>query len=370
MATFTEIEKNISKIFVKILNNDLLLSLTLALILIIVGVTLGYENTHKMPITRHKSFLYTLEPHNKLSFMSNWDGPIYIHIAKFGYNKVNFTNFFPLYPIVVSIFNKVISSSLYSALLAAWLSLIGAIFYYIKIIKYFFKVENNTEVMRAALLFIIFPSAVFFLATFTESLFALVSLAGIYYAFQNRYILAGLFGLLATATRPNGVFVVLLIGMILLENRRSFLKVFISMAIGSLGSLSYMTYLYFRYGNPFEFIVTQEKVHGWFQHTLVSQAHNFSPLNIIFFIPVLLSVFYWWKTRKSFSIYSILFLSIPVLGGQFGGFVRYTLMAFPVFLMFYDYLKDKVLLYTLTIMLMSIGWTYLLLQYAGGYIGG
>ena len=61
---------------------------------------------------------------------------------------------------------------------------------------------------------------------------------------------------------------------------------------------------------------------------------------------------------------------IPLLGGQFGGFVRYTLMDFPVFFMFYDYLRKKSLAYPVFISLIAIGWTYILLQYTGGYLGG
>jgi hypothetical protein len=83
-----------------------------------------------------------------------------------------------------------------------------------------------------------------------------------------------------------------------------------------------------------------------------------------------LAVIYWWNRKRSFSIYSGLFLLIPFAGGQFGGFARYCLMVFPVQFMLYDYLKDKRVLYPLVIAGFAVGWTYFLLQYAGGYIGG
>ena len=369
MFKFTKLEEKLKTLFRIILSHEFLLAISLTVLLIIVGVILGYENLQKVPATHVLSRLYRQEPNNKLSFMSNWDGPFYIKIAVNGYNKMSLTNFFPLYPLLISFLHKFISSPLYSALLVAWLSLIGVIYYYIKIVKHFFKTESNSEALKAVLLFIVFPSAVFFLATFTESLFAFVSLAAIYYAMKNRYILSGLLGMLATATRPNGVFIVLLTGIILFENKKSLTKIFTNLFLGSLGILSYMFYLYLRYSNPLTFILTQEK-HGWLQHLFITQARNFTPLNLIFIIPVIISIFYWWNRKRSFAIYSALFILIPLLGGQFGGFVRYTLMTFPVFLMLYDYLRNKADLYYVTLLLLGIGWTFILLQYTGGYIGG
>lgn len=369
MFKISNLEKKLKIIFLRILAHEFLLSISLALILIIVGVTLGYENLQKVPITHIKSLLYKSELKNELSFMSNWDGPYYIKIAVSGYSKISLTNFFPLYPLLISIVHKVISSPLYSALSVAWISFIGVIYYYIKVVKYFFKIEDHSEAFKAVLLFVVFPSAVFFLATFTESLFALVALAAVYYAMKNRYIVSGLLGMLATATRPNGVFIVFFTAMLLFENKIELKKIFVNMLIGSLGIISYMGYLYYRYGNPLTFVLTQEK-HGWLQHFFISQANNFTPLNIISILPVIISIFYWWNRKRSFSLYSITFILIPILGGQFGGFIRYILMAFPVFFMLYDYLWQKAELYYVTLLVLAIGWTFILLQYTGGYIGG
>lgn len=369
MIKFTTIEKKLYSTFQKILNNELLLSISLALLLIVIGVILGYENLQKVPTSHVLSNLYRLEPKNKLSFLSNWDGPIYIRIALHGYNKLSLTNFFPFYPLLISLVHLIVNSPLYSALTVAWLSFVGVIYYYIKIVKLFFKTNDNSEALKAVLLFILFPSAVFFLGTLTESLFAFIALAAIYYAMKNNYLLSGALGMLATATRPNGLFVVLLCGLILLENKKAITKVLTTLVIGSLGIISYMIYLYIKYSNPLSFIETQKK-HGWLKHLFITQASNFTPLNLIFMVPVIIAIIYWWNRKRSFSFYSILFILIPLIGGQFGGFVRYTLMAFPVFLMMYDYLRQKTELYSITLALSVIGWTFILLQYAGGYIGG
>jgi hypothetical protein len=63
-------------------------------------------------------------------------------------------------------------------------------------------------------------------------------------------------------------------------------------------------------------------------------------------------------------------LCIPLLGGQFGGFNRYVLMAFPVQFMLYDHFRSSKNMYPVILAATSVLWCYFLLQYAGGYIGG
>ena len=115
---------------------------------------------------------YTQEPTNPLSFMSNWDGPDYLPIAKSGYTAFDQSNFYPLYPLLIDLVHFVISSPLVSALLLSWFCFAGAIYFYLKIIKLIFNVADNEEALRGLLFFILFPTAVFFLATYTEALFA------------------------------------------------------------------------------------------------------------------------------------------------------------------------------------------------------
>lgn len=141
--------------------------------------------------------------------------------------------------------------------------------------------------------------------------------------------------------------------------------------VGSLGLIAYMAYLFNKFNHPLAFITAQES-HGWVQihqgyiHNLES---TFSILNIFFVALLVLSVIYWWSRRKSFAIYSLAFLLIPIAGGQFGGFNRYTLMAFPIQFMLYEKLRNKPLAYALVLSVFSVLWTYTLLQYAGGYTG-
>ena len=58
---------------------------------------------------------------------------------------------------------------------------------------------------RSALYLAIFPTAFFFLAAYTESLFLLLTLAAFLLAHERRWWLAGVMGLLASLTRLQGI---------------------------------------------------------------------------------------------------------------------------------------------------------------------
>lgn len=353
-----------------LLKRDFLVALIVAILVILAALSLGWYNNKVVPVSGSPVAHYLKEPNNPLRFMSDWDGPDYLKISHTGYTDVDSTNFFPLYPILVHIVNQIISSTLYSALLVSWVSLVGAIYFFIKITKQLYNVPTN-ETIRAVRLFVLFPTGVFLLATYTESLFAFLALAAIYYTFTKRYLLSVIFTIFATATHVTGMFLILLLALILIEQKEKIQKVVVFVVLGSLGLITYSAYLFNKFGRPLAFI-TAQKSHGWVQiHK--GYIHNiettFNTLNIFFIILIIISTIYWWKKRKSFSIYSFSFLLIPLLGGQFGGFDRYVLMAFPIQFMLYEELRKKPLSYAIMLSLFSIFWAYTVMQYAGGYTG-
>jgi Gpi18-like mannosyltransferase len=302
--------------------------------------------------------------------MSDWDGPLYLDIAHRGYTNKIEANFFPLYPLTVRFVHTFIDSLVDSGLLVAWACLVGAIYFYLKIIKQLYGIKDTMEAVRGALFFILFPTGIFLIATYTESLFAFLALGAIYFALRKKYIPAGLFAMLSTATHVDGIFVVLLIGMLLAEKQVRAIKIAASMAIGILGLVSYMIWQKIKYNNPLEFIIAQ-KNHSWLNFDATHLATVFGSFNGLFILLLLVSVVYWWPRRKSFSIYSLLYASIVFISGRdLGGIGRYTLVAFPLQFMLYDYFRNKKVGYPLIIALSAILWTFFTLRYAGGYTGG
>jgi Gpi18-like mannosyltransferase len=347
-----------------ILRHELILAALLAIAVIIIGSVMGIEN-NKIITGNAKELVRSTT--NSLSFLSNWDGVRYISISQHGYNDKFLTGWFPLYPGLIFLLNKVIGSALMSALLISWVCLAGAIYYYAKIIKLYFKVNDNLDALKATLFFVLFPSGVYLLAAYTESLFALLSLAAIYYALKKKYIRTALLSMLATATHINGMFILLFVVLILIEEKERIRNVIITLVVGSLGLISYMTYLLIAYHNPFEFVEAQRN-HHWLRGSIISQIGNFGWIDYSLAIVILLTVIYWWNRRKSFAIYSALYLLIPLIGGQFGGYPRYALMAFPLQFMIIDWARKKEFAYTVLLIISGLAWTYLLLQYAAGYV--
>lgn len=351
-------------------SNTLLVAVILATAIIAVGVGLGWENNKIVPVNPAKSAHYTLEPSNHLSFMSNWDGPIYLDIAHRGYTNKIEANFFPLYPLTVRFVHMFIKSLLDSALLVSWICFAGATYFYLKIIKELYSLKDTLEAVRGTLFFILFPTSVFLIATYTEGLFAFLALGAIYYALCKKYIPAGLFAMFATATHVDGIFVVLFIGLLLAEKRLQPIKIIASMAMGLLGLASYMVWQEIKFNNPLEFI-TAQKNHSWLNFSPAHLSTTLTSFNGLFVLVLLVSAAYWWPKRKSFSIYSLLYASIVFIGGKdLGGIGRYSLVAFPLQFMLYDYFRNKKIGYPLVIALSAILWTFFTLRYAGGYTGG
>lgn len=250
----------------------------------------------------------------------------------------------------------------------SWAFFVGAIYFYLKILKRLYGIQDNLEALRGTLFFVLFPTAVFLIAVYTESLFAFLALGALYYALQKKWLPAALFTLFVTAAHANGIFVLVLVALVLLEQRERLSRIVAGMIIGVLGLLSYMTYLQLHFHNALAFVDSQ-KTNGWLHYGLDHLLASVASRSGVFLVLVIVSVIYWWKRRKSFAIYSLLYACIVLLGGL-GAYGRYALMAFPVQFMLYEYFRDKKLAFPVVLSLMSIFWAYFMLQYAGGYAGG
>ncbi|MHB1865653.1 MAG: mannosyltransferase family protein [Candidatus Saccharimonadales bacterium] len=165
--------------------NTLLTAILLALCLIVFGVGLGWYNNKVVARTTTPIALYKEEPSNPLSFMANWDSVDYINLSKSGYQAANSANFYPLYPLLIHYVTKVLRSPLDSGIFISWICLVGAIYYYLRILKTFFKVEDNISAIKGLVFFVLFPTSVFFLSAYASSLLVFTGLACIYYALSE-----------------------------------------------------------------------------------------------------------------------------------------------------------------------------------------
>ena len=336
---------------------DALLSLCLAIIVIGIVLLIGWDNNKLIPpfpIAR-----YHYHSSNPLKFLSNWDGPNYLHIAIHGYTSKFYASYFPLYPLLIKGLSYIIRSYLMSALLIAWAAFYGTIYFFIKVLRSIGGISSNENGLKAASILVLFPTAVFFVATYTEPLLGVLTLLSMYLVIKRKCLWLPLLMMLATLTHITGVFVVVLICLLLYEQKAKITQWLATMTGGLLGLLAFMAYLKYRFNSYYTFIYSQTHVHGWLSHGYLNLIDKVTLLNIVMIgLIIATAIYYWRQNRKSFAVYALLFLLIPIAGKQYGGFNRYVLMAFPIDFMLVDFFKKNRSAYPYVLALMAVFWTY------------
>jgi hypothetical protein len=182
-----------------------------------------------------------------LGVWQRFDALWYIRIATQGYAAHDgSTVYFPLYPALIRLLGKVLMDNyLIAALIISNLAYIGALYCLHRLTEAQF---GRASARRSAVYLAIFPTAFFFLAPYTESLFLLLTLAAFLCAYRQRWWLAGALGFLSSLTRLQGVVLIAPLLYIYLRDRgfrvsRLDLKIVGPMII-PLGALLYMGYQY------------------------------------------------------------------------------------------------------------------------------
>ncbi len=362
-------ENKINTIVNWISKRQVLVAAFLAAGFIILTLGLGHISNQTIP-GNVASARYNAEPGTHLDFMAEWDGIHYLHIAKHGYTDNSLVAFFPLYPLAIRLVMFLVSSPLISGLVVSWLALFGSLIFYLKILKEYFDNDKVTSVM-GALLFLFFPTGVFLAATYSEGLFTLLALGALYFALKNRYILAGILTGLATATRPDGVFIILLVAAVLYEAKAKLWQILVAAGSGMVGLIGYVTYLGIKLHKPFAFISAQKHHLKWAVGSFIQPMINsLSPIALVLFILAIISTVYWYSRRKSFALYSLLFVLLPIVTTNFAGYPRYMLINFPLQIMLLNKFKRSTLAYSLVLVLSAILWGYFTMHYVAGYTGG
>jgi hypothetical protein len=317
--------------------------------------------------TPHPSFLHSLLPawQNPYSH-GGWDTQWYINIAQRGYawsgpNGTKPTAFFPLFPLLIHggivLTNK---SALLVSLTIANLSFLGALVYLWKLTSWEF---NSARASRTVLYIATFPTALFFFAGYTESLFLFLTVASFFHMRRKQWILAGLFAGLAAGTRVTGVLLILpfLYEYARWHNfsvRRALSPELLGLALAPVGLLAFMWYLSRTVGDALAFshgqaawqkIFTLELWSGYVEtarQLLVVQptasfdeAHNLIEGSVAVGF-LILTVLAARRLPAAYTLYTVGFwlvtLSSPAMAGgypvPFISMSRYVLSLFPVFM--------------------------------------
>ena len=208
----------------------------------------------------------------------HYDAVAYVNIAHHGYTYVPDTAFFPFWPLLEHLGGLLLGGFFPNSYYFAGLLLSNICFYFALVLLYKLLAEDfEASIARRSLFFLAFyPYALFFFAGYTESLFLLLTLALFLVLRRGKafdWWLAGLFGLLASATRSTGIilaipFLVVYIQRFWTPAQRGShswgekINALLPIALIPLGLVAYMILLYITKGNPLIFI-TQEASFGW-----------------------------------------------------------------------------------------------------------
>lgn len=292
-----------------------------------------------------------------------WDAMYYTSIAEYGYTfsteVFSSAAFFPLYPMLIKLVSFLTGNADSAALIVSNAALLGALI----AIHALASLDHGYERAgrRAALYLILYPSAFFMSAAYTESLFLLTTIGAVYFARTQRWTLAIVLGMFAAVTRMVGG---LVWGVILLEwaashgftltqlHRREAWQalgrglrqqgwvVAASLAIPlMLGS--FMLYQYNTFGS---FTAFSEALYPWrgeivfnrfiieFVAVVTGETRLFhlvlGSIALIFVIPFIPLAF---RLRGSYGWYILLAAAVPLLGGLYS-YIRYVGGIFPVFI--------------------------------------
>lgn len=310
---------------------------------------------------------------------ANFDGVHYITIAKSGYSAQFTQAFFPIYPILLSIFSSVVRDStiFIIAQLFSFVCLAISIFLFRKLLLLDYQKD---VVSKSILALLVYPTSFYFAAVYTESFFFMLMIASFYFARQKKWWYSAFCAALASATRVTGIF---LLPALLIEwwiTYRQNIKAsssiwkkvrgIVSLIIKSpityiapLGLIFYMMYLQIKFADALYFFHAQSAFGASRQTSLVlppqviyryikillsvplfesSWVTAFSEIFSFIFAFYFLIVAYFKKVRLSYIFISFCTLLLPSLTGTFTSIPRYALLCFPIFIVLAQ-IKSKAL---------------------------
>lgn len=291
---------------------------------------------------------------SSLIIWKRWDTILYLNLAQNGYLgalRINpaSTTCLPLYPWLIRLANYIFKDYLFSGLFISNICFAIALIYLYKLLKMDFP---SSTTWRTIFYFLIFPTAFFLHAAYTESLLMMCIILTVYFARKSNWFMAGIFGMFAALTRISGVvlFPTLLITYLIpIKFRVDKIKKDILWTFLPLASFVFFHLMnYYLFGNFFQYWISMKKYYWeWptFPWTAIVRAFDrFSLLPPADWVVEGGFTIFFWFTSLILLIISI--RKIPLFYNVFGwlsfllitftrtgtSIPRYALTFFPIFI--------------------------------------
>lgn len=292
-------------------------------------------------------------PTGILSVWTRWDAEQYVAIARDGYQATAAQRFslvfYPLFPWLTKFVALAVRDYPASAILVSTFASIAAGLLLWRLVRLDFSDHIADNAVRFVF---IFPTSYFLHIGYTESLFLALVTGSLLMARREKWWLAGVLGALACLTRANGVVLIPALAVEAVQQYRAIRKWswgWLWIAFVALGVGGYMLLNFYVTGDPFKFLVFQREnwhkslawpwvgISGKFQtFSLQSPRVHMEAIQEIFFVVLGLVATIWSiaKLRAAYGVWMagnwLLFVSTSLILSV----PRYTLVMFPLFIMF------------------------------------
>lgn len=301
-----------------------------------------------------------------LDLWRRWDSFYILHIAENGYTQVpiGVTPYptLPLYPYAIRALTGFTQNNLLSGVIITNIAFCLALIFLWKLLC----LHYDSSIARKSLIcLMLFPTSFVFSMIYTESLFFFLAVSGFYFAYKNRWMIAGICGSLACMTRIIGVILVITYLVIYLEQTGFNFKK-IKPNIFWLGLIPFgflgASLIQYQYSHEhFSFIKSSDFWGRSITWPWISVINNIKlsrefwqngifpemgVIRIIFLIIVVLALILGLKRLKpSYAAYLCLGLLVPLSSQNLLSFPRFIIICFPLFVIFAIMSKNKYFFY-------------------------
>ncbi len=305
-----------------------------------------------------------------LSLWAKWDSQWYVQIARDGYwfQPLRQSNvaFFPLYPLAMRLLAPLAGDNLVLAgFLVSNVAFLAALTLLYRLAE--LELADREAARRTIFYLAFFPTAFFFSAVYTESLFLMLSVATMYFARRQHWLAAAITGMMASATRNLGVVLWALVmwewlrrhgwclrgtlrrrtWSLLLQNVKAHWSDLVIIAAIPLGLLLYMAFLKINFDRPFAFIEVQA---AWGRQNIgpgaiiarelsalaqfqLNRGNLSRLLNLGAVLATLaMTPSIWRRLGEGYAVYTLALILVPT-SSAVGSVLRYVLPLFPAFML-------------------------------------
>lgn len=306
---------------------------------------------------------YPLASLGNLFFRSwvHWDAAWYLSIARDGYfyrgtEEQSSVAFFPLFPMLMRGVSKAFpfidgdDALIVSGMLLSNICFLLCLLLIHRLMKQLFAEHPQSDIMAKGTVFalMLFPSSVFFVSPYSESVFLLMVLLSFYALEKGNWLLAGICGAFAALGRLHGVTLVIPLAIEFLRRYRKTRKnlwQILYLGIIPLGLIAYMVYLNWRFDEPMAFLRAMSAPHWertprapWLSYIEGIQLFLMHPNNVYALEQLLYATLFIGLIVLSFrvlppgyAIYGLIGLLLP-LSTNLVSIQRYVLAIFPGFM--------------------------------------